>query len=430
MASKVRVLVPGAAAAAAMTLLVACPSLPPPPPDGSTTTSTATTVQQQPACPSTPHSAAGPDNQDPISSWGVNDTAVTTVVIGDVVYVGGTFTQAVAPNGQSASRANLAAFCLADGSLLASFVANVSGTAPMSPAKPTEVWALTTDGTNLFVGGNFNAINGTAVQPLAKLDPVTGAVLPFNPGPIPDLVYALDYFGGRIYAGGDFSLAGNIRKGASFDSGTGAVGTWNPGIDGTGRIESLKVTPSGQWVYIGGAFQSVQGQAHDKLAKLARTDATVQPVVYGNAAPGVIGARVLDIAVNPNNEDQVFVALGPKAGTNPPPPNGAGNRFVAFNANGQADWDDNGPDGDGQAVELIGSILYAGFHGGWNGDPSKRLLGLTASTGATTAFAPATNGILGVFDLAQAASSGRLVAVGDFKDMGSTHNLHGVAIFD
>ena len=78
----------------------------------------------------------------------------------------------------------------------------------------------------------------------------------------------------------------------------------------------------------------------------------------------------------------------------------------------------------------IGSILYAGFHGGWNGDPSKRLLGLTASTGATTAFAPATNGILGVFDLAQAASSGRLVAVGDFKDMGNTHNLHGVAIFD
>ena len=428
MAIKARVLVSGVAMAAAMTLLVACPSQPPPPPPVSTTSTD--TVQPPPACPATPHSAAGPDDPNPIPSWGVNDTAVATVVIGDVVYVGGTFTQAVAPNGQTAGRANLAAFCLADGSLLASFVANVSGTAQMSPTKPTEIWALTTDGTNLFVGGNFNAINGTAVQPLAKLDPVTGAVLAFNPGPIPDVVYALDYFGGRIYAGGDFSLAGNIRKGASFDSGTGAVGTWNAGIDGTGRIESLKVSPSGQWVYLGGAFQSVQGQAHDKLAKLARTDATVQPAVYGNAAPGVIGARVLDLAVNPDNEDQVFVALGPKAGTSPPPPSGAGNRFVAFNANGQADWDDNGPDGDGQAVELIGSILYAGFHGGWNGDPSKRLLGLTASTGATTAFAPATNGILGVFDLAQAASSGRLVAVGDFKDMGNTHNLHGVAIFD
>ena len=101
----------------------------------------------------------------------------------------------------------------------------------------------------------------------------------------------------------------------------------------------------------------MQGQAHDKLAEArAASDAAVQSIVYANNGPGVVGARVFDIAVDPSNEDNVFVALGPKSGTNPPPPTGAGNRFVLFNGTGGATWDDNGPDGDGQAVELIGSI--------------------------------------------------------------------------
>jgi len=356
----------------------------------------------------------------------VNNTAYTSVVIGDILYVGGTFSQAVSPTGQTAPRVDLAAFCLANGNLLTSFVANLSGTTQNGGSgKPTQAWALTTDGTNLFVGGNFNAVNGTTTGPLAKLNPVTGAVQSFNTGTIPDIVYALDYFGGQVYAGGDFSI-GSLRKGARFDAGSGALDTsWNPDADA--KIESLKVTPSGQFVYIGGAFSNVHSAAHDKLAKLARSDGSVQPVVFGNQAPGVIAARVFDIAVDPNNESNVFVALGPKNGANPPA--GAGNRFVLFNGTGGATWDDTGPDGDGQAVELIGSILYAGFHGGWNKDPNKRLEGLNASNGGLSGFAPNTGGVLGVFDLAQAPVSGRFVAVGDFSNMGSTTKLNGVAIF-
>ena len=102
-------------------------------------------------------------------------------MIGDVVYVGGTFTQAVAPNRAIGGRANLAAFCLADGNLLDQLRRQRLWHRPDEPGKPTEVWALTTDGTNLFVGGNFNAINGTAVQPLAKLDPSPAQCCPSTP---------------------------------------------------------------------------------------------------------------------------------------------------------------------------------------------------------------------------------------------------------
>ena len=48
----------------------------------------------------------------------------------------------------------------------------------------------------------------------------------------------------------------------------------------------------------------------------------------------------------------------------------------------------------------------------------------------TTGFAPNTGGVLGVFDLAQAPVSGRFVAVGDFKNMGTTNKLNGLAIFN
>jgi hypothetical protein len=425
MAFKARVLIPVGAVVATILATACVPPPPPPPPPPPTTTPT---TQPQAVCPATPKSAAGPDSPNPISSWGVNGTAVTTVVIGDIVYVGGTFSQAVSPSGSTKPHANLAAFCLANGNLLDTFQADLSGKAQNASSSTTEAWALTTDGTNLFVGGNFNAVNGTATGPLAKLNPVTGAVQSWNPGTIPDIVYALDYFGGQVYAGGDFSISANLRKGVRFDAASGAVDTtWNANADA--KIESLKVSPSGNWVYIGGAFQTVQGQAHDKLAKLARADGAVQSVLYSNQGSGVVGARVFDIAIDPANETNVFVALGPKSGTNPPPPSGAGNRFVLFNSTGAATWDDTGPDGDGQAVELIGSVLYAGFHGGWNKDTTKRLEGLNASNGGLSGFAPSTGGVLGVFDLAQAPASGRFVAVGDFKNMGSTTKLNGVAIF-
>ena len=77
-------------------------------------------------------------------------------MIGNVVYVGGTFNNAVVPDRCHRSRANLAAFCLADGNLLSSFAANFGG-GPVN--------ALATDGASLFVGRQLHYANGGAVEP-------------------------------------------------------------------------------------------------------------------------------------------------------------------------------------------------------------------------------------------------------------------------
>ena len=172
----------------------------------------------------------------------------------------------------------------------------------------------------------------------------------------------------------------------------------------------------------------VQGQAHDKLAKLAASNAAVQPVVYANNGPGVVGARVFDIAVDPSNEDNVFVALGPKSGSNPPPPAGAGNRSCSSTARVARRGTTTAPTVTARPSSSSARPLRR-LPRGLDQHPHQAPRGSDRQQGGHTVFAPSTGGVLGVFDLAQAPASGRFVAVGDFKNLGATNKLNGVAIF-
>ena len=269
MGLKARVLVPAGALAATL-LATAC--VPPPVDPGTTTTTGATTpttptttgssVPPPPTCPNVNDDATpGPNSQNPKSSWGVNGAGYAAVIIDDVVYVGGTFSQAVSPNGgQTQPRANLAAFCLANGGLLSTFVANTNG----------QVWALTTDGTSLFAGGSFTTVNGAAGRTvLVKLNPATGEVdTTFNPPAIPDVVYALGYRSANasIYAGGDFSIAGSQRQeGCQLPQGHRCPHRLEPERRRTDRIP--RDQPRQSKVFIGGSFDSVGGSPHNALAQ-------------------------------------------------------------------------------------------------------------------------------------------------------------------
>jgi len=435
---KLKVLLPAGLMAAALVGAACAPPPKPPikvPPKPPVTTTKPPVTTPAPACP-TPaaNGNPGPDSQNPMSSWGVDGTGYTSVVIGNVVYVGGSFSNAVSPTGTKVARNDLAAFCLASGQLLNSFVANFDG----------PVYALTTDGASLFVGGNYATLNGKPVNRLLKLSATTGALVSgFNAPAIPvnKPIYALDYFGGEVYAGGDFS-AGSApilgKKGISVSSTTGAFAGWNPNVtDATSgaSINALKVSPNGQSVFIGGKFDSVGGQTHDDLAKTAASNGAVSSTQYGNnqGVPGEMDARILSIAVDPDNTT-IYVSAGPTE------PQGSGlnggNKLYRFASDGTPVWHATF-NGDNQAVVLTGGTLYTGFHGGFgcpkppNGSAacSLRLLGFTTS-GGQTSFSPNSGGVLGVRALALGSNGNRLVAVGDFSNMGSTGKLHGVAIFN
>src|SRR5690606_21333922 len=103
------------------------------------------------ALPSAPAAAAPvPFSPTPLAGWSTNGVVRAVLVVGDTVYVGGTFTEVRPPSGSPVARARLAAFDVHTGALRTGFVANAN----------SAVRALATDGTRLYVGGSFSHISG------------------------------------------------------------------------------------------------------------------------------------------------------------------------------------------------------------------------------------------------------------------------------
>ena len=139
---------------------------------------------------------------------------------------------------------------------------------------------------------------------------------------------------------------------------------------------------------------------------------------------GLIEGRIFSIAVGGPTNATPYVAIGPAkpGGTN------GGNKFASYDpATGNATWEQNGPDGDAQAIELINGTLYGGFHGGWNGDAAKRIEGLNTPTAPPPASSPTAVACW-------ASAAWHRAAAGSSPSATSTHGHHrpgrGLAIFD
>ena len=82
--------------------------------------------------------------------------------------------------------------------------------------------------------------------------------------------------------------------------------------------------------------------------------------------------------------------------------------------------------GDVQAVVYARGNAYFGFHDGFNGDTTLRLLAADAGNGTITPFAPQSSGSVGVLGLS--SDGPYLAAVGKFPKMGGVA-VKSVAVF-
>ena len=100
----------------------------------------------------------------PVSGWSTNGPVRAVLIVGDTVYAGGDFTQVRGPGGSPVvNRARLAAWDIRTGALRTGFAADANG----------RVNALASDGSRLFVGGDFTSIKGVSKARLAAVDPVS-----------------------------------------------------------------------------------------------------------------------------------------------------------------------------------------------------------------------------------------------------------------
>jgi len=336
---------------------------------------------------------SAPFHETPIAAWRTNGVGYASLVVGNVVYVGGTFSTVRNPSGSATvSRANLAAFDIYTGALLTSFTANTNGI----------VRALATDGSRLYVGGLFTSVNGTTRRRVAAVNLTTGAVDPGWSADASSNVYALAVGGDALYVGGSFStLKGSSRpRLGAVRLSDGGLLSFSPSPNAT--VLALAATTSGSRVYAGGDFTQVNGASRSYLVALNPSGSTIS-VNWNHLSYPVFSMSL--------SADGTRLAAGIA---------GYGNQTNLYStSSGSRQWTQR-CGGDAQAVRIVGTTVFSGFHDECDGNTRLRLTANDLSSGARDHdFSPTFDRYWGVRGID--GSSNALVIAGDF------HWVNGVA---
>lgn len=232
---------------------------------------------------------------DPLPTVQINGVVWDQLIVGDIVYVVGSFSQARphgAPAGsQETPRANMLAYRLSTGELIDGFAPELNGAG--------RALALSDDGRTLYVGGDFNKVNGEWHSAMAAFDisASTGTLISSFRPMFQTTVRAIDVHGGTVYAGGAFKHVNGVQrlKAAAVSASTGETLSWAPSAEGTNsQVWSLQVSPDGSKVALGGSFTTLNGSRNPGygLALVSASDGTVlsTPVNSQVRNGGVYGA--------------------------------------------------------------------------------------------------------------------------------------------
>jgi hypothetical protein len=194
------------------------------------------------------------------SSNGVNNGVLALAVVGNEVYVGGFFTSA---GGVSAN--NVAHFNTQTNtwSSLGTGISNgVSGT----------VYALAVVGNEVYVGGFFTSAGGVSANGVARFNTQTSTWSSLGTGisnGVSGYVYALAVVGDEVVVGGFFTSAGGVSANyvARFNTQTNTWSSLGTGISNgvSGEVRALAVV--GDEVVVGGGFTSAGGVSANRVAR-------------------------------------------------------------------------------------------------------------------------------------------------------------------
>jgi hypothetical protein len=279
----------------------------------------------------------------PAESWGTNDNVNAVAQSGSKVYLGGEFT-AVGPVAGSGT-----AFPLGSDQHIP--LPSIAGSSQF-------IAAAVADGSGgWYIGGSFTHVGGIARRNLAHIR-ADGSVDPgFDPSP-DGTVRALSRAGGTLFVGGNFTtISGEARTDlAAFSTASGALKGWAPQTGAVSNVSTLLASGDGpnDFVYIGGFFTEVGGEARNDLARVDAIDGEVS--TWAPDPNGFVDALALD-----GSELYVGGRFTTIAGA-------SRGRVAAFDTSGStpaldADWN---PDANGNVFAfavwhtVAGSRLYAG----------------------------------------------------------------------
>ncbi|WP_457254535.1 PKD domain-containing protein [Pedococcus sp. P5_B7] len=215
---------------------------------------------------------------DALPTWQINGVVWAQVIVGNTVYVTGSFTKArppgVAVGGAGEVDAlNIFAYDVTTGNRVTSFnhALNAQGLAiTKSP-----------DGSRVYVGGDFSTVDGIARGHVAAFSTADNSLLPWS-GVVGGQVRALVVSGSTLYAGGSFpSAGGQARAGLAAFSVTSPVTlstTWAPSAGGVNAtVLAMVLSPDNSRVILGGSFETLSGTAAYGMGAVDAVNGAVLP---------------------------------------------------------------------------------------------------------------------------------------------------------
>lgn len=354
---------------------------------------------------------------DPIDTTpDVEDGRVQAIAqLGDVVVLGGTFTQ-LRQRQVTHDLPNIAAFTAHNGQVLTTF----------APVLDGEVTALApADDTSVYVAGRFTHVNGVKHPKVVRLDVQTGQVLAqFDPPPINGQVKDLQVVDGQVLIAGAFTaVAGEPRPGvASLAADSGALTTRLTaafaGVNNGGRtnVAKLGVQPGGDRLVALGNFTEVDGQPRSQVAVLALagdhyalTDWATNR--FGNVCSKKFNTYVRDVGFAPDGAYFAVVTTGGYHGGDTLCDSATRWEADRSGAGQQPTWVDHTGGDTLDAVAVTDAAVYVGGHMRWFNNPfGKAVAGpgavphegvaaLDPATGLPFSWAGRKQRGIGVFDM-------------------------------
>lgn len=240
------------------------------------------------------------------------------------------------------------------------------------PVASDRVLAMTTSPNAVFVGGEFNRIDGVERHRLARLA-FDGTLDPAWSPTADAPVHALFSSATAVYAGGDFTMVDGNARNRLVRLAAGGEGVvdpaWNPGADA--RVSTL-VADNQARVYAGGSFTAIAGTARPALARLTGAtgvlDISWNPLIDdGFAVPGHV-VRSLSLFGQALYVGGRFGAIGGLAHSNIA-------RLSVVDASADSEWS---PLADGNVFDIVvassGRPVVGGDFIAINGTPWRSLV--------------------------------------------------------
>ncbi|MCW3814461.1 delta-60 repeat domain-containing protein [Micromonospora sp. DR5-3] len=304
-----------------------------------------------------------------------NGEITDIALIGNRVFIAGTFTSIANVGGTAVAQRSLASYNIDTGKIDMGFRPTFDGSVEAVEASP--------DGSSLYVAGSFNTVGGVAKRKIVRLNPTTGAPIAAFTATANARATALAVSRTAVYVGGQFTTVNGVSRSGlvALNPTTGAVDTGfnlplsgGIGVGGMLTVQQLKLTRDGSKLLVVHTGRQIAGQDRYGVALVNTATKALLPWrtrLWEDNLSFVGGIqRVFAGDIAP--DDSYFVVTSGSGGDRPPINDTAMAFALTGNDNVEPLWVSRHFDSV-YSVAITATAVYVGGHFSWQESPTANV---------------------------------------------------------